>query len=84
MRPVRLCAGLFVSEYLLQPVYHVSLEFGALDAMKCLCRAENDDYSLGFGIGYSFGRFITYRQQHRKPRQVPHRRENVFTFDLCG
>ena len=28
--------------------------------------AENAECSLDYGIGYCFGRFITYRQQYRK------------------
>ena len=45
---------------------------------------HKNDYSPDNGIGYCFGRFITYRQQYRKPRQVAHHRDNLFTFDPCG
>ena len=74
----------FVSEHLLQLVYHLILEFGALVTMQGFWWAENADYSLDYGIGYCFGRFITYRQQYQKSRQLVHHGENVSTFDLCG
>ena len=84
MRPVRRCAVIFISEYLLQVVYHLILEFGSLISVQGFWWTENSDYSLDYGIGYCFGRFITYRQQYRKPRQVVHHGENAFAFDPCG
>ena len=75
--------GLYPS-ILFQLVYHLILEFGALVTMQGFWWAKNADYSLDYGVGYCFGRFITYRQQYRKPRQVARHGENVFTFDSCG